>query len=86
MKASMGQASLTPHVSLDSFLHHGDENLSRHVPLEHSPLKVESREETKEIDEDLIDESSNYYIHEYEVHVKGGFEAKRVDFYEKSNM
>ena len=70
LKATMGQASLSPHVIPSSLLHHGDASSSRQVPLAHSPFQVESREETKEIDEESVNESSKAYSHEYEVYEK----------------
>ena len=50
LKATMGQASLSPHVIPSSLLHHGDASSLRQVPLAWSPCEVESREQTKGLD------------------------------------
>lgn len=71
----MGQASFSPYVMPSSLLHHGDAILPRQVPLAQSPVQVESRELTKEIDEELVDESTKDHSHKYEVYVKGFFKA-----------
>eukprot|EP01018_Ginkgo_biloba_P022094 Gb_41280 [translate_table: standard] len=49
----MGQVSLSPHVIPSSMLHHGDASSLREVPLAKSLFEVESREQTKDLDEDL---------------------------------
>jgi len=68
----MGKASISPHVIPRSLLHHGDASSSRQVPLSKSPFEVESREKTKDLDEELA------YSHKYEVYEKGVFEAQMV--------
>jgi len=49
----LGQASLSPHVITRSLLHHGDASSLGQVPLAQIPFEVESREQTKDLDEDL---------------------------------
>eukprot|EP01018_Ginkgo_biloba_P037818 Gb_04809 [translate_table: standard] len=68
----MRQASLSPHVILSSMLRHGDASSLREVPLAKSPFEVESREHTKDLNEDLA------ISHKNEVYEKGVFEAQFV--------
>eukprot|EP01018_Ginkgo_biloba_P031717 Gb_09716 [translate_table: standard] len=78
LKDTMGQASLSPHVIPSSMLHHGDASSLREVPLAKSPFEVESREQTKDLDEDLAICQKN------EVYEKGVFEARFVASCEKA--
>eukprot|EP01018_Ginkgo_biloba_P039267 Gb_21336 [translate_table: standard] len=77
LKATMGQASLIPHVIPSSMLYHGDASSLREVPLTKSPFEVELREKTKYLDEDLA------ISHKNEVYEKGVFEARFVASCEK---
>eukprot|EP01018_Ginkgo_biloba_P005779 Gb_15162 [translate_table: standard] len=74
----MGQDSFITHVIPSSMLHHGDASSLREVPLAKSPFEMESREQTKDLDEDLA------ISHNNEVYEKGVFEAFFVVSCEKS--
>eukprot|EP01018_Ginkgo_biloba_P000830 Gb_31583 [translate_table: standard] len=78
LKAIMGKASLSPHVIPVSMLHHGDASSLREVPLVKSPFEVESREKTKDLDEDLAICQKN------EIYEKGVFEDQFVASCEKA--
>eukprot|EP01018_Ginkgo_biloba_P006896 Gb_12142 [translate_table: standard] len=74
----MEKDSLGSHVIPRSLLYHGDASSSREVPLAKSPFEVESREQTKDLDEDLAICQKN------EVYEKGVFEACFIASCEKA--
>eukprot|EP01018_Ginkgo_biloba_P007312 Gb_31014 [translate_table: standard] len=78
LKATMGKASLSPHVIPSSLLHHGDASSLRQVPLAQSPFEVESGEQTKDLDKKLG------IYHENEIYKKGVIKAQSVASCEKA--